>query len=90
MNDLANYCSQEQTIKELKAKLDGLRARNNGLTRRLKKKADIDSVQRNKSINIAYALGRGHLVVQIASDLNVSTATITKANKQINYKGRKQ
>ena len=93
MSDLSSYCSQAQEIKELKALLRKSEAENKKLAARLDKKKESMSRQKQliqtRVINIAYALGRGDLTAQIASDLNVSTATITKVNKQINYKGRK-
>jgi len=93
MNDLSNYCSQAQEIKELKSLLRKSEAENKKLTARLDKKKEGMSRQKEmiqpRVINIAYALGRGYLTKQITSDLNVCPATITKVNKQINYKGRK-
>ena len=87
MSDLSGYCSQAQEIKELKALLRKSEAENKKLTARLDKKKEGISRQKEmiqtRVINIAYALGRGHLTAQITDDLSVCTATITKVNTQI-------
>jgi hypothetical protein len=88
MSDLSNYHSQEQIIAELKKELRDSKAEVKKLTARLEKKKTATTRQKilmqARTINIAHAIGRGHLAAQIIDDLRVCTATVTAVNKLIN------
>ena len=91
MNDLSNYHSyhsQEKVIAELKKELRNSKAEVKKLTAKLEKKKTATTRQRvlmqARTINIAYAIGRGDLSAQIIDDLRVCTATVTAVNKLIN------
>ena len=88
MKDLSNYHSQEQVITELKKELKDSKAEVKKLTARLEKKKTATTRQKilmqARTINIAHAIGRGHLAAQIIDDLRVCTATVTAVNKLIN------
>jgi hypothetical protein len=88
MSDLSNYHSQEQIIAELKKELKDSKAEVKKLTAKLEKKKTATTRQKvlmqARTINIAYAIGRGDLSAQIIDDLRVCTATVTAVNKLIN------
>jgi hypothetical protein len=88
MSDLSNYHSQEQVIAELKKELRDSKAEVKKLTAKLEKKKTTTTRQKvlmqARTINIAYAIGRGDLAAQIIDDLRVCTATVTAVNKLIN------
>jgi hypothetical protein len=88
MSDLSNYHSQEQVIAELKKELKDSKAEVKKLTAKLEKKKTATTRQKilmqARTINIAHAIGQGHLAAQIIDDLRVCTATVTAVNKLIN------